>query len=67
MAACRAWLTTACALHRFVRVRNITEDDVTEMHKEILSVFDGSDIITPDQLRGNASSLKEALITTGGR
>jgi hypothetical protein len=54
-------------LRRFIRVRNITTDDVMELHREILSVFDGSDIITPDQLRGSASSLKDALIDKGGR
>lgn len=54
-------------LHRFIRVRNITDANVTEMHSEILSVFDGTDIITPDQLRGNASTLREALIDKGGR
>ena len=54
-------------LRRFIRVRNITDADVTELHSEILSVFDATDIITPDQLRGNASSLKEALIDSGGR
>lgn len=48
-------------------MRNITDADVTELHSEILSVFDATDIITPDQLRGNASSLKEALIDAGGR
>lgn len=46
---------------------DISKSDVEEMHQEILSVFDASDIITPDQLRGNASSLNEALISTGGR
>ena len=48
-------------------MRNITDADVTELHSEILSVFDATEIITPDQLRGNASSLKEALIDKGGR
>ncbi len=51
----------------FVTVRNITQSDVLDLHAEILSVFDADDIITPDQLRGNATSLKEALLTNGGR
>ena len=58
---------TPVLLRRFIRVRAITDADVTELHSEILSVFDATDIITPDQLRGNASSLKEALIDKGGR
>lgn len=52
---------------RFITVRNISQADVLDLHAEILSVFDADDIITPDQLRGNSSSLKEALLTDGGR
>ena len=52
---------------RYVTVRNITQADVIDLHAEILSVFDADNIITPDQLRGNASSLKEALISDGSR
>ena len=54
------------ATGRYVRVLNITDADVLELHQEILSVIPESTIITPDQLRGNASSLKEALIAGGG-
>mmetsp|Transcript_6161 Transcript_6161/g.17685 ORF Transcript_6161/g.17685 Transcript_6161/m.17685 type:complete len:445 (+) Transcript_6161:269-1603(+) len=50
----------------FITVRNISQADVLDLHAEILSVFDADDIITPDQLRGNSSSLKEALLTDGG-
>lgn len=52
---------------RYVTVRTITQADVLDLHAEILSVFDADNIITPDQLRGNASSLKEALISDGSR
>lgn len=38
-----------------------------DLHAEMLSVFDSGDIITPDQLRGNASSLSAALLGDGGR
>ncbi len=48
-------------------MRNITEADVLDLHAEMLSVFDSGDIIMPDQLRGNASSLSAALLGDGGR
>lgn len=69
VSAAISWGLTACCLitHRYITVRNITQQDVTELHQEILSVFSPSDIITPDVLRGNATSLKAALTTNGGR
>lgn len=50
----------------YVKARNITTADVLDMEGEILSVIDADAILTPDKLRGNASSLKEALLVDGG-
>lgn len=56
-----------CWLHSYVNVRNITTADVLDLEEEILSVFAADAILTPDKLRGDANSLKEALTAKGGR
>lgn len=60
-------MRSTCDTCRFITARNISQADVLDLHAEILSVFDADDIITPDRLRGNSSSLKEALLSNGGR
>lgn len=50
----------------YIKARNITTADVLDMEGEILSVFSPDAILTPDKLRGDANSLKEALTADGG-
>lgn len=56
-----------CWLHSYIKVRKITTADVLDLEEEILSVFAPDAILTPDKLRGDANSLKEALTAEGSR
>ena len=43
-----------------------TTSDINTLQSDILDIIGRSSIITPDDLRGNASTLQAALITSGG-
>jgi len=55
-----------------VRVRRLilpvaeTTSDIDTLQSDILDIIGRSSIITPDDLRGNASTLQEALTGSGG-
>ncbi len=49
----------------FARPPDMTPTLYEDLETEILSVFDKSDIITPDDVRGDADTLPEAITTTG--
>ena len=42
-----------------------TASDIESMHQDILDIIGRDSIITPDDLRGNASTLRAALIGSG--
>ena len=58
--------------HRLRTVRRLilpvseTTSDIDTLQSDILDVIGRSSIITPDDLRANASTLQEALIGSGG-
>ena len=43
-----------------------TASDIDTLQSDILDIIGRGSIVTPDDLRGNASTLQEALIGSGG-
>jgi len=69
---CEAGFSVSLTAHLCVRVRRLilpvaeTTSDIDTLQSDILDIIGRSSIITPDDLRGNASTLQEALTGSGG-
>ena len=50
---------------RLIEPLNETPSDIDSLQQDILNIIGRDSIITPDDLRGNASTLQDALIGPG--
>ena len=58
-------LETRQTARRLIEPIDETPSDIDLLQQDILNIIGRDSIITPDDLRGNASTLQEALIGTG--
>ncbi len=60
------WLIVCVRVRRFILPVDETTSNIDTLQSDILDIIGRSSIITPDDLRGNASTLQEALVGSGG-